>query len=379
MRALALALACAGCTQSTDLLPVRDGGAGCAAPIQLGDSAPCAAALAAQLLRYALCSCSALVLQRGLFTEVVTGMPAMRPVGPPPAAVGTDEYLQIAGPVQVAGVLEAAGAGGAGFNRTAGVLGSLRSGGPLRANEFLSVGGDAFVDGDVLGRIDVGGTLHAPASASISPSVSAGALLAEPVNVAPPCNCGASAPVDPGAQIAARAQLNDNARIGLQPGALAEGNGPPVLDVPCGEFYLTAIEPPPDVELELRLHGQAALFVAGPVTLPRGLRVTLDPGAQLDLVVGGDLTVAAGSVGALAAESVRLWLGPPTVRLGDGVILSAAVYAPAAVVLGDGDLGLRGALFAGALSLPGDVSVHYSAALLSGGLGCGAASQDPVQ
>src|SRR3954470_21526200 len=100
MRRALIALFAVGCSDRTDLLPRSD--AGCGAPISFGDE--CAGAAAAKRLRYALCSCSALVLDRGLFTEGGSGMR-----GPPPAAVGTDEYVQIAGPAPVAGVLEAAG------------------------------------------------------------------------------------------------------------------------------------------------------------------------------------------------------------------------------------------------------------------------------
>jgi hypothetical protein len=49
------------------------------------------------------------------------------------------------------------------------------------------------------------------------------------------------------------------------------------------------------------------------------------------------------------------------------------------VLLGEGDVGVRGALFVDALSLPGDLSVHYSSGLLSAGVRCGAAPEDPVQ
>jgi hypothetical protein len=367
MRALA-ALLLLGCSEKTDLLPHPD--AGCSGPVSLGNE--CAAAAAAKRLRYALCSCSPLILPRALFTQGGSDMG-----GPPPAAVGSDQQVQISGPVQVAGVLEAAGSFGASFGRTAGIAGSLRSGGTLSSNLFLAVDGDAFVNGDVLGRMEIGGVLHAPDSAFISPAVVAdGGISHERVAVNPPCDCGAAP--DLAGAIATHSKLNDDAAIHLSPDALAGGQ--PILDLPCGAFFLSQIKTPPDVELELRVHGFTALFVAGDVHLSSGLRVVLDAGAELDLVIGGDLFAPTGMIGAPSAERFRLWLGGKTLALGHGAALSASIYAPIAVVQAEGDLNVvNGALFAAGISAIGDVGVHYDADLLAVGASCGAPPEPPVE
>jgi hypothetical protein len=384
--ALSLALVASGCTQATDLLPADggDGGfgdGGCdnpGPPIVLGQ-APCSGALAAHNLRYAVCSCAPLVLTHGLYTEGGMPMPGPGPGMQPPAAVGTDGDLQIAGPVQVAGTLEAAGVSGASFSRTSTVLGSLRSGGSIGSNQFLSIGQDGFAGGDVLGRIDVNGFLHLPPGAFIGPSVSLGGVVREDVKVQPPCGCDAGPVIDVGAEVAARATSNGDGRVFLAPDAFADGTGALALDLPCGEYYLTALRTPAGAELTLRVHGRVGLFVGGDVTLSNGLHVVLDPSSELDLVVAGNFTAAAGLVGAPQASLVRLWLGSSTVHLGADASFSALVYAPSAVVLSDSDLVGKGALFAQSLSVAGDVAIHFDSMLFSAGAVCGAPPERPVE
>jgi hypothetical protein len=275
----------------------------------------------------------------------------------------------------VFGALEAADPNGMHFASSGAVLGTLRSGGALIAERFLSIDRDAFVDGDVLGRIDVNGTLHAPSNAAIGPAVGAGALVSEPVTVTPPCGCAAGSALDIASEIAARASANDDARIGITADELAGGSGPAALDLPCGNYYLSALSAPS--ELELRVHGHAALFVAGAVTLASGLRVVIDPGASLDFVIGGDFT-ASGEVGAADASGLRMWLQGNTLHLA-GATLSALVYAPEANLIADGDVSAIGALFVAAISAPGDVSVRFDARALVAGDECNAPPQSPIR
>ena len=363
---LLLALLLGGCSQQTDLLTLPDGGQ--CPPITIGGE--CAGAAAARRLRYALCSCSPLILPHGLLTQGGSGM-----LGPPTAAVGTDQQVQLAGPAQVGGAMVAAGSFGIAFGRSAGILGTLRSGGTLASQQFLSISGDAFVDGDVRGQVDIDGVLHVPSGAAISSSVSAAGLRVEPVAVEPPCDCGAAP--DLIGLINDHAMLNDNPRIHLDPGALTGSQS--VLELPCGAFYLSLIKMAPGMELELRVHGRAALFVAGDVNLGDGLRVELDPMAELDLVVGGDLRASSGAIGGPDAPQVRLWLAGKSVQLGHYAGLSASVYAPHAVVLADGNLDVDGALFAAAVSAPGDVIVHYQAEILNAGASCGAPPESAIE
>jgi hypothetical protein len=367
MTRLLLAMLVAGCTDRTDLL-ANARPPSCTAPgpaIQLGDDGPCAGALAAHLLKRALCACGALHVERGLFTQSL-GMhqPSMGAA----AAVGIDDSLQVDGPTQVAGTLDVAGGAGATFRRTSAVLGTLRSGGAIVANQFLGVDADAWAGGDVLGRIDVGGVLHATPFAAIGPGVSASDVVFGPVAVELPCNCAAGPAVDLPALAAKRARANDDARLGLSP---ASGDAP--LDLPCGEFFVQSL-----TTNEVSVHGRAALYVGGDATLGDGLRVLLDDGAELDLVIAGNLSLATGVLGAPTAASVRVWVGGAAVKVGAGASFSAALYAPSATVTSDGDLTVTGALYARAIVAAGDVGVRFDQKVLADGASCGAPPEPPV-
>jgi hypothetical protein len=373
--ALAVALLLSGCTDSTDLLATDGGADGCmdpGPPIVLGNS--CAGALAAQLSRYALCSCSSLVLDRGLFTEGGS-MPGGPPGGGPPnAAAGSDGTIQTGGPVQVSGTLVAGGAG-ASFARLSFVAGNLRSAGAIGSNAGLTVGNDAFADGDVLGKIDIQGTLHIPDGFNITPGVSASDVHREPVVVPPPCNCAAGPALDPLSLAKAHVSANDNPHITLNPDAFAGPNMASALDLPCGQYYLSQITGPgPDI----KVHGHTALFVAGDVNVGVGMRVFVEPGAELDLVIAGNVSVGSGQLGGLPASAVRLWVGGKSVHFGAGATVNGTVYAPSASFSSDGDLDATGALFGHDFQPAGDLSVRYDRLILSAGMACGVQPQPPV-
>jgi hypothetical protein len=374
----ALALLLAGCTQHTDLIPADGGTDACPAPgppIALEPSTPCAGALAASTFRYALCSCAPLLLAGDLVTDrLAVGPPQMMRV--PAAAVGTDDVLLADGFTQIAGALVAAGPKGLTLANTAVVFGNLHSGGPLATMDLLTVGGDAFAAGDVMGRIDIRGVLHTAPGVIVGPLVSASGFVEEPVMVAPPCGC-ATPRLDVPTLVAARSATNDDGAAGLAPDALAGATTPAAIDLPCGQFFLKSIAAPSP--LELRVHGRAALFVGGDVKLAAGLTVTLDPGAELDLLIAGDLALDAGTLGASVPALMRVWISGAAVDVADGASLSAFVYAPAATLTAARNLTGSGGVFAQALSLPGDVSLHYDPQILLAGVECGAAPERPVE
>jgi hypothetical protein len=256
------------------------------------------------------------------------------------------------------------------FSRTASILGSLRSDGSVAATQLVTVGDDAFVGGDVLGRVDVGGMLHVSPASNLGPMVSAAGVVHEAVSVAPPCDCGAPT-VDAAALARAAASSNDDAAIALDPDTLAHAAAP-TLDLPCGQYYLASVSAIGTVMV--RVHGHAALFVGGDVTLAAGMTVALDDGAELDLVVAGNLDAEGAAVGGDPAPSVRVWLGGGTLRVGGGAAMAAVVYAPAATLVADGALDVSGALFVGSLSAGDDVTVRFDPAVLDGGSECGDAA-----
>ena len=407
---LALAAGALGCTRTTELI-ARSSALACTAPgpaISLGAaSGACAGAVAAQLSRYALCTCDDLVLTGSFLVNSpgapTHGGPAPSPGSSPPpsssgspwpggapfngllpmsffAAVGTDGALRLPGHWDVPGTFVAAGTGDVVLGTVGHVLGNARIAGSLMPSSSYWISGDAFVGGNVGGGLVVGGALHAPTSSTVASSVQAKATTREAVTVAPPCGCAAGPVVDVGAAVTARQTKNANAFLAFSDDVLDDVETPQSLDWPCGEYYLDTIRSGASGALELRIHGHVGIFVAGDVRLASTLTVTLDAGSTLDLVVAGSFYTTGRVFGSpTSPASTRLWVGSTTVSLPDQIQFGAFVYAPDAVFSAGQGLTFSGSLFVGTLSVDGDVHIAYDPALMQAGAVCGAAAPGPVQ
>lgn len=386
---LALLLTAGGCSTSIELLPQLDGGNGpgdlqssdgpgllCPGggdPIKLdvSGSATCASAVAQQLHAFALCSCDELKLSSRLdsMSFSSTGGTPQRS-----AAIGTNRTLTSEAELEVEGSVWVAEAlavhlGGA-------IARTLRSGGSLLADEGeLSVGGDAFINGDVSGDgpISIDGTLHVPASATIAASVSAQATQREPVAIPTPCACNAATQIDLAGLISAAATTNDNAAIGLSVDALRGDGALTTLALPCGRFYVSAIET--QGTLTLDVSGRAALLVRDDVVLRGALEVTLASGAELDLVIGGTMTsFGRHDIGSTASPSrMRLWIASSKTVLLDGApALRAITTASRSLVSAPSGLEVFGSLLTNQLVSAGPTTLHFDEAVLTSGQACGA-------
>ncbi len=402
-RALLLAAALAigaGCTRTTELIAAST--AACVAPgplVHLGGAdagaSACAGAIAAQAARYALCSCDDVVLTGDVIVNPV-GRPIPPSQGPWPgghpvdgllpssffAAIGTDGNWEVRGRADVPGTLVVAGTGDAQFGRPSHVLGNARFAGALLPASALWISGDAFADGDVTGGVAVSGTLHVPAAATVAASVSARAIVREPAAVvAPPCDCAPGHALDVETEVFARRTNNANVFLPFSADVLDGAATPQLLDWPCGEYYFDTLRTGVGGALELRIHGHVGIFVAGDVTLYDSFRVTLDPGATLDLVVAGSFyMMTSGVFGSQTLPAgVRLWVGSQTVSLPAHSQFGAFVYAPEAVFLAGADLTFAGSLFVGKLSVDGDVHIDYDPALTQAGAECGVAAPAAVE
>jgi hypothetical protein len=389
----ALALASLSCSRTTELLPTPV--EACVAPgppIRIGgtDAQSCTGALAARYGRYALCSCNDLTLT-GMLAVGGPGGPqkpggAPGPGAPAPlssiSAVGTDGNLRVNDLTEVEGSLVTAGTREATFVRGGHVQGNLRGGGGFTTMTTMGVwvSGEMSSAGDVSGLFKVvGGPLRVPSSATVTPDVQSMGVARQPVSVPGPCGCGASSAPDLVAAVAERKTRNLNPTLSFPVELLASVEEPEALDIPCGEFYLPELRATDAGSLELRVHGRAAIFVAGDVHLGNNLTVTLDEGAELDLVVAGLFDMTGGVFGSSASPArVRLWVGGTRVSLPPNVQFSAAVYAPDAVFSAGLNLRFSGSLYVGALSVSGDVRIAYDPRVTQGGALCGAPPPMPV-
>jgi hypothetical protein len=382
------------CSQTTELLlppaPGSDAATdtsslcpGPVAAIHIGgfDNASCAGAIAARVGRYAICSCFGFTLMPG-------GLTVQSAPGTVPGAVGAEGQVLIFGVTSLNGTLVASTAGGIGL-ASGTILGNLRSGGTVGALGIMSVGGDVYsaaIGGPgggftVAGQYTIGGALHAPLSAQIDPQVSYARLLREPVFVPPPCGCNAGPPLNIAGAVSARSVTNDNASSPSVSAFLAQIDANQTFDWSCGQFYLSQIRTGPLASIEFRIHGQVGIFVDGDVSLGNNLNVSLDPGAELDLVVAGSFSTRGPAFGSQTAPAkVRLWVGSNTVSvLSDQVQLGTLLYAPQAAFSAGKGLMVNGSLFVRTLSTTGDVRMTYDAAAAAGGQTCGIAPPPLVQ
>ena len=137
-------------------------------------------------------------------------------------------------------------------------------------------------------------------------------------------------------------------------------------------FYLTEIDA--DAPVTLVVRGRTLLAIGGDVTARAGFTVQLDPSAELDLLVGGQLIVTGGGTfgAAGAAARFRVWVASPTTVLFDGApMVSGVIHAPAAPVTASSGLPLSGSLLARSVAIGADSDLHFDRAIREAGTICG--------
>jgi hypothetical protein len=341
-------------------------------------AATCAAALETRGHRFALCACDTLSLAARLRTDAFdsTDSSVNDQVS---AAVGVDGALQTTAELRAGGAIYVAGSAGVSASDHLQAGATFQSNGPLAmlSSAKADLLADAYVVGDVSGTVNVNGTLHVPATATVGPDVQEMKLAMDAVPVAAPCDCSADF-VDVATAIESAATTNGDAAAGFGADALAAVSTTTHLDLGCGAFYLSAVNS--TVPITLAVHGRALLAVAGSVILGGGLTVTLDPSAELDLLIHDWLTISGGSVGAPAAPArFRIWIaGNESLVFDNQPTIAAVIHAPGSVATAAKGLTLSGSLLVDSLSLGADSLLHYDRAILSAGVPCGQTAAAPV-
>jgi len=371
-----------------------DGGAGAAGaagataacsglgnPIKLPTAAgaTCAAALETRGHRFALCACDTLTLGARLRTDAFdsTNSGNNDQVS---AAVGTDGALVTTAELEAGGAIYVADPGGVSADGHLQAGASFRSGGPLTmlsSNAEADLLGDAYVNGDLTGMVKVSGTLFVPTTVTVGSNVEAPTVSPGPVLVSAPCDCSDGF-VQVADAINTAAGDNGDAAAGFGPNALATVSIAAQLSLGCGTYFLSAIDATAPVTLVV--HGRALLAVANSVSLGAGLTVTLDPSAELDLLVGGWINTSGGTIGAPSAPArFRIWTASTdSLTFDDQPTIAAVVHAQGSVATATSGLTLSGSLFVKTLILGGDSELHYDRAILSAGAECGEPVATPV-
>jgi hypothetical protein len=331
----------------------------------------CTSVLAARGHRFALCSCGALDLPSNApiytdsFDSSVGGVAAGGS-----AAIGVGDALTAAASIRSGGALYVSSfiASAARIETAA----SLRVGAGIALGDATGhVAGDAYVNGAISGALLVDGVVHQPQGARMdSPLISETAIRREPVSVPPPCDCS-SAFVDLPAAVTAAVAHNDNAIAGLSVDELGALGAPTTVNATCGTFVVSSINAPRS--LVFAVHSRVLLAVTGDVIVRGGLVVVLDPDAELDLLIGGQLVATGGNpLGSASPARFRIWIaGSGPVVLNDAPTVGAIISAPNATVTATSGLQLSGALLAHSLTLGDQLKLHFDEAVASSGAPCG--------
>jgi hypothetical protein len=336
----------------------------------------CAGAVAERAFRWALCSCGDVDVSDPLITDTFDSGLDPDDLGSLGGAVGANGAFTSLSEFDISGSLWAASSGGITTDDASSVGQDLRSGGDLDGRNPLTIGGDAWVSGDVTttSSIDIEGVLRQPEGGDRSEGVSSDGLITEPVVVEPPCSCESSDLVPVAAIVAAAASSNDNEAVGLDPSALVDVSEPLRLDLPCGRYVLDGVET--DSSITIGIHGRTAIFIDGDIVVDGGrFDFVVQPGAELDVFVTGKIAVdgrfSFGSRSRPAAS--RLYVGSSAV---DAVTFFHDTVFNGFLYAGEGTIDVRhpfeifGGIFAGDFDSSGETTIHFDRAILRAGNDC---------
>jgi hypothetical protein len=330
----------------------------------------CTGDLAKVTFRWALCSCKDVQTSSELTTDGFDSTMGPYMPGGVGGGVGVNRQFGASSTNIIGGALWASASSGLDASSECTIKQELHSGGPLQLSAPWTIGDDTYVNGDVSGSgTTIAGALHVPDGANVS-GVTSQSVVHEPVSVPPPCDCAPDQLVPIAAIVDDQKTHNDNATIGLDPGALSNPQDAIRLDLPCGRYYLDSISS--SNEVTVVAHGRTALFI-GDVNTSGDLTITLDPIAELDVFIKGGLSTSSllviGNPNYPALS--RTYVGATSgISLSSDVQLSGNLYAGYGLVSPSSELEVFGSVFAGDVSALAAVKIHYDREVLSVGQDC---------
>jgi hypothetical protein len=238
------------------------------------------------------------------------------------------------------------------------------------------------------GSLKIDGDLHHSGQRGSLPAnvVVAGNLLDDDYVVAPPCACGALSAPEVAALIAAADSGNDDARAQLSSDSLSQLTAARSFTLACGHYYFADVSSLSS--LSLQVSGQVVMVVAGDFMVRGDVAVSLAPGAELDLLIGGNLNLSGaarfgdparpsasriyvkGSVD-LATSADLPALMRPSSASGDALFVGN-LYAPSATLQLAPHSDVYGSLFVKQLVVLQSLLVHYDPSVtMPRGVSCG--------
>jgi hypothetical protein len=251
----------------------------------------CTGAIAQTLFTWALCSCTDVTVSQSFLTDSYdsTQGPYVAPPHQLGGGVGLNGMLTVSAGADIYGTLWASSSSGTTASTPLNVYQELHAGGAVGTSTAITVADDAYVSGNIGGKVSIGKTLYQPASGTRAAAVTYGALVTAPVSVPAPC-CGPPDQVPVAGIVASAASKNDDVTAGFTSTVLAKGSTVQRLDLPCGSYYFTEIAP--QNRLTIVGHGHTAIFVQGDVSSSTPIQITLDPGTTLDVFIAGTINVS---------------------------------------------------------------------------------------
>ena len=336
--------------------PKKCAGGGPPITVTNDDGDICLGNLAQTTFRWSLCSCTDLNVSAKLETDAYDSTTGPYKPGELGGGVGVDrdvtnwsEAVTVGGTLWIAGTDQYSSSG-----PPSEIKADMHLGGSWKASTDFSVDGPAYVVGELSG-VTVSGKTEVVQSVPVA------------------CDCAEDKLVPIAAIVKAhQAPDNDNEAIGLDEAVLESPTSALRLDLPCGNFYFTGIHT--SLATTIHVHGRTALYVAGDVEGSSALAFVLDPGAELDLFVGGTLKVSDtfvfGSPNYPALSRAYVG-GTAKIPLSDNVRLAGQLYAPnSEQVVWSAKNAIYGSVFAGSFRSSDVTTIHYDRGVLRAGQDC---------
>jgi hypothetical protein len=286
--------------------------------------------------------------------------------------VAVDGDARTSSPLHVAGAMTVSGHVDA--DNTQEIDGPLQVGGDWSTSSPVHVAGDVFLGGALLATntVTIDGTLHVPVAPDTQ-ALDAGDVSVGPVSVAPALACGDA----PALGSMLQAWLDDHAfddasagtwdMGGLDVDDLADVRGPTEITLGCGRYRFSSIGA--HNTLALRVTGPTVLVIEGDVRVASPMRITVEDGARLDMLIGGSLQIDNTLDVGDPARPEATWLAVGgAVRVASPFELHGWLLAPTGELRGDNTVDVHGAAFVGLLRVASPMRVDP--ALSTSGDGC---------
>lgn len=329
-----------------------------------GQSGLCLGQLAASTFQRALCACNDLSVGGSLITDSFDSRSG--PYSPGSALsgqshVGVVHRLSAGGQVVIGGDLRVGSDLGAGMLPRLATSLDLEVAGALSHTEDLLVGQDLRLTGNLQSSaaLRVLRDLHQPSGAmrtGSGPISIGGRDLREPVALSTPCPCAVQELIDIAGIVLAVKQNNDNLSAGFDPASIEKVIGDLRIELGSGRLWLSSI----DVlgKLSLVVNGRTALLVSDYISVAGGLELELGPDGELDLFVGGLVSVADLLTPGSVARPARLRIYVGGSYFFSQSFAKANLYAPQASVLLVGPA-IEGSIFARDITTLRELAVHH--------------------